>query len=71
MSWSACKLRNEFLLLTFYENKECAKKTVQKLRTIFGRNKAPSESTVRRLITKFETTGSALTVKSPGRKHSC
>ena len=46
-----------------------AKQTVQKLRTIFGKSEAPCESTVRRLMTKFETTGSVLKVKSPRRKH--
>ena len=39
----------------FYEN---ATQTVRTLRTIFGRNEARYESTVRRLISKFETTGS-------------
>ena len=41
-----------------------------KLQTIFGRNEAPSESSVHRLVTKFETTGSVLAIKSPGRKRS-
>ena len=43
---------------------------VRKLRAIFDRNKAPSKSTVRRLVTKFETTGLVLTVKSPERERS-
>ena len=45
-------------VLTFYKNGECATQAVRKLRTIFGRNEAPRESIVRRLMTKFETTGS-------------
>ena len=56
---------------TFYQNGECAMQAMQKLQTIFGRNEALCESTVCRLVTKFETTGSVLTVKSPGWKHSC
>ena len=52
---------------TFCENGECATQAMQKLRTSFGRNDAPCESNVRRLMTKFETTGSALNVKSLGR----
>ena len=39
--------------------------------TIFGRNEASSESIVCRLVTKFETTASDLTVKSPRRKSFC
>ena len=38
---------------------------------LFWQNEAPCKSTVRRLMTKLETTDSVLTVKSPGRKHSC
>ena len=55
---------------TFYENGECATQTVRKLQTIFGRTEALCESTVHRLITKFEATSSVLAVKSPGRKGS-
>ena len=55
---------------TFCQNEEYATQAVRKCRTIFGRNEAPCESAVRRLVTKFETTGSVLTVKSPGRKRS-
>ena len=41
-----------------------------KLPTIFGRKEASCVPTVRRLITKFETTVSVLTVKSPKLKPS-
>ena len=44
---------------------------VQKLQIFFGRNYAPCESVVRRLMKKFETIGLVLTVKSPGQKCSC
>ena len=56
---------------TFYENGKCATQTERKFRTNFRRNEAACESTVRRSMTKFETTGSVLTVKLPGRKRSC
>ena len=59
-----------FIVKTFYQNGECSTEAVRKLRIIFGRNKALYESTVRRLVIKFETTGSVLTVKSPRRKRS-
>ena len=39
--------------------------------SIFGSNGAPCESTVRRLMTKFEAISSVLMMKSPGRKRSC
>ena len=44
---------------------------MRKPQTIFGRNTAPIESTVHRLMTKFATAGSVLTVKLPGWKRSC
>jgi transposase len=58
------------IVKTFYQNGESATQTVRKLRNILGRNEAPNESTVRRLMTKFKTTGSAATAKSPGRNRS-
>lgn len=47
-----------FLLVfvkTYYKNGECLAEAVCKLRAIFGRNIVPDESTVRRLIKKFES----------------
>ena len=64
-------MQRVLIVKTFHENEECAAQTERKLRTICGRNEAPYESTVRRLIKKFEATGLVLTVKSSGRKHSC
>ena len=43
---------------------------MRKLRTICGRKEAFCKSTVCRLVTKFETTGSVLTVELPGQKCS-
>ena len=56
---------------TFWENGKCATQIVQQLQTIFGRKQAPCESTVCTLMTKFETIGSVLMVKSPGQKRFC
>ena len=53
------------IIKTLYQNGECATQAVRKLRTISGRNEDPCESTVRRLVTKFETTVSVLAMKSP------
>ncbi|KAG8272425.1 hypothetical protein J6590_040583 [Homalodisca vitripennis] len=40
--------------------------TVRRLRGILGRNEAPYESTVRRLVKKFQETGSTVDLKSSG-----
>jgi hypothetical protein len=58
------------IVKTFYQNGESATQTVRTLRTNLGRNEAPNESTVRRLMTKFQTTGSVATAKPPGRNRS-
>ena len=47
---------------TFYKNGEFATQTERKLRTVFVRNDVLCEITVCRLMAKFETTGSVLTV---------
>ena len=62
--------RRVVIVITFYQNGECATQAMRKLQTIFGKNEVSCESTIRRLVTKFETTGSVITVKSPGRKRS-
>lgn len=43
------------IVKTHYKSGESFAETVRRLRAIFGRNNAPNESTVRRLINKFET----------------
>jgi hypothetical protein len=50
---------------THYKYGECFAETVCKLRAILGRNNAPNESTVRRLIKKFEASGSTADIKTP------
>ena len=44
---------------TFYQNGECAMQAVRKLRTIFGRNEAPFESTLRRPVMMMPLSGVA------------
>ncbi|CAI9735126.1 Hypothetical predicted protein [Octopus vulgaris] len=48
---------------TFYQNRENATQITRALRTILGRNEAPFESMVRRLMMKFKTTGSVATAE--------
>lgn len=58
------------IVKTHYKNGESVATTVRKLRTILGHHHAPNESTVRRLIKKFEESGSVADNKSPGRPRS-
>ena len=46
-----------------YKHGECFAVTTRKLRSLFGRRNVPDESTIRRLIQKFEKTGSVLDIK--------
>lgn len=48
------------IVKTFYQNRESVTQTVRTYRAILGggRNEAPNESTVRRLMMKLKTTGS-------------
>ena len=50
------------ILKTHYRTGECYAETVRRFRGIFGRNNAPTASTVLRLIKKFEETGSIETI---------
>ena len=55
---------------TFYQNRESATLTERRFRALWGSGEAPNESTVRRILTKFRTTGSVATAKPPGRARS-
>lgn len=55
---------------TFYSHGESYAETVRNLRRIMGRKEAPNESTVRRLIAKFNETGSVKDVKILTRHRS-
>jgi DNA-binding IclR family transcriptional regulator len=48
---------------THYKYGESYAETVRKIRGIFGRRNAPNQSTVQRLIKKFEETGSIMNSK--------
>lgn len=49
---------------------ECVAETVRKLLAICGRENAPNESSIRRLISKFEVTGSQLHTMRSRAGHS-
>lgn len=55
---------------THYKNEESFVETVCKLRGISGRNNAPNESSIQRLIKKFEEIDSIVNNKSPMRSCS-
>jgi hypothetical protein len=54
-------------LKTHYKYGKSYAETVRKLRGIFGRRNAPYQSTVKRMIKKFEETGSIMDSKLPVR----
>lgn len=58
------------VMKSYYRNNESPTATVRELRVILGRNAAPTESSVRKLIRKLEVTGSLLNVKKTGRPRS-
>ncbi|PSN31412.1 hypothetical protein C0J52_25474 [Blattella germanica] len=47
------------------KNGDCYAQTVRRLRVLLGRNNAPNESTIRRLLTKFEATGNTANIPTP------
>lgn len=55
------------ILKTHYKYGEYYAETVRKLRAIFGRDNAPKDTTVRRLVIKFEESGSVGDIKTPVR----
>ena len=59
------------IVKTHYKNGESFAKTVSQLRQVFGRNNAPNESTVRRLITKFESKFTLIDQKTIVRRPPC
>lgn len=68
------KYSNEQRLIivkTHYKNGESFAETVRRLRAIFGCNNAPNESTVRRLIQKFQTKFKLMDEKTTVRRRPC
>ena len=57
------KERCVIIVKTHYKYEESYAETIRKLRGIFGRRNAPYQSTVKRLINKFQETGSIMDSK--------
>ena len=61
------KEQRVIIVKTHYKYGESYAKIVRKVRGIFGRRNAPYQSTVQRMIKKFEETGSIMDSKLPVR----
>jgi len=61
------KEQRVIVVKTHYNYGESYAETVRKIRGIFGRRNAPNQSTVQRIIKKFEETGSIMNSKT----HAC
>ena len=64
------KEQRVLIVKTHYRKGEYYGEIVRNLHAIFGRERAPNETTVRRLIKKFEDTGSTGDIKSPRSRSS-
>lgn len=45
------------MIKTYYQNNESVRNTFRALREFYGRNDRPAESTIRRLVNKFKSSG--------------
>lgn len=55
------------IIKLYFENDKSLVATIRKVRAVFGGNNVPNPSTVKRLVEKFEATGSVLDVNHPTR----
>lgn len=58
-------------IIKFYYQNNCSiRATFRALRAIYGQNNRPTECTIRRLVSKFETTGSVTDRRAPLRERN-
>src|SRR5690349_14418587 len=63
-----CTVEQRVLIIkNYYQNGESLIATIRKVRPLSGRNNVPNSSTVKRIIEKFESTGSVTDVKHKTR----
>lgn len=67
---SYTKDQRVLIVKTFYKCGESCIRTTRSLQRIWGRRKVPNETTIRKLIKKFERSGSVMDMKSPIRPRS-
>ena len=54
----------------YYQNNKSARKTFRALREFYGRNNRPAGSTIRRLVNKFESSGTVTDTIVPVRQRN-
>ena len=58
------------IIKIYYRNNESVRKTFRALREFYGRNNRPAESTIRRLVNKFESSGTVTDTIVPVRQRN-
>ena len=58
------------IIKIYYQNNESVRKTFRALREFYGRSNRPVESTIRRLVNKFESTGTVTDTTVPVRQRN-
>ena len=58
------------IIKTYYQNNESVQKTFRALREFYGRNNRPVGSTTRRLVNKFESSGTVTDTIVPVRQRN-
>ncbi|CAF1523416.1 unnamed protein product [Didymodactylos carnosus] len=58
------------IIKIYYQNNESVRETFRALREFYGRNNRPVESTIRRLVNKFESSGTVTDTKVPVRQRN-
>ena len=58
------------IIKIYYQNNESVRKTFRALREFYNRNNRPAESTIRRLVNKFESSGTVTDTIVPLRQRN-
>ena len=58
------------IIKIYYQNNESVRKTFRALREFYGRNNRPAESTIRRLVSKFQSSGTVTDTIVPVRQRN-
>ena len=58
------------IIKIYYQNNESVRKTFRALREFYGRNNRPAESTIRRLVNKFQSSGTVTDTIVPVRRRN-
>ena len=58
------------IIKIYYQNNESVRKAFRALREFYGRNNRPAESTIRRLVNKFQSSGTVTDTIVPVRQRN-